>query len=126
MATFDALNLKPELLQRLQEMKYHTPTPIQETAIPLLLEGNDVAGQAETGSGKTAAFGLPILNNLQLDLQQIQALVIVPTRELAVQVQKELKLYGQQLKNLKIGAFYGGHKFSEETASLAFPPAART
>src|SRR5688572_4274701 len=122
MATFDALNLKPELLQRLQEMKYHTPTPIQETAIPLLLEGNDVAGQAETGSGKTAAFGLPILNNIQLDLQQIQALVIVPTRELAVQVQKELKLYGQQLKNLKIGAFYGGHKFSEEQASLAFPP----
>ncbi len=122
MAAFDALNLKTELLQRLQEMNYTTPTPIQETAIPLLLEGHDVAGQAETGSGKTAAYGLPILNNLQLDLQQIQALVIVPTRELAVQVQKELKLYGQQLQNLKIGAFYGGHKFSEERASLAFPP----
>jgi ATP-independent RNA helicase DbpA len=122
MAAFDALNLKPELLQRLQEMKYHTPTAIQETAIPLLLEGHDVAGQAETGSGKTAAFGLPILNNIQLELQQIQALIIVPTRELAVQVQKELKLYGQQLRNLKIGAFYGGHKFSEEQASLAFPP----
>ena len=56
MATFEALNLKPELLQRLQEMKYNTPTPIQETAIPLLLEGNDVAGQAETGSGKTGVF----------------------------------------------------------------------
>lgn len=122
MATFSELNLKPELLQRLQDMNYHTPTPIQEAAIPLLLEGRDVAGQAETGSGKTAAFGLPILNTVQLDLQQIQALVIVPTRELAVQVQKELKLYGQQLQNLKIGAFYGGHKFSEETASLAFPP----
>ena len=122
MATFSALNLKPELLQRLQEMNYHTPTAIQETAIPFLLEGKDVAGQAETGSGKTAAFGLPILNAVQLDLQQIQALIIVPTRELAVQVQKELKLYGQKLQNLKIGAFYGGHKFSEETASLAFPP----
>ncbi|MBK0401756.1 DEAD/DEAH box helicase [Adhaeribacter sp. BT258] len=122
MTTFADLNLKPELLQRLQEMQYHTPTPIQETAIPILLEGRDVAGQAETGSGKTAAYGLPILNALQPELQQIQALVIVPTRELAVQVQKELKLYGQQIRNLKIGAFYGGHKFSEETASLAFPP----
>src|SRR5688572_8326813 len=122
MAAFDALNLKPELLQRLQEMNYTKPTPIQESAIPHLLEGHDVAGQAETGSGKTAAYGLPILNSIQLDLQQIQALVIVPTRELAVQVQKELKLYGQQLQNLKIGAFYGGHKFSEERASLAFPP----
>ena len=122
MSTFFDLNLKPELLNRLQEMNYHTPTPIQEAAIPILLEGNDVAGQAETGSGKTAAYGLPILNSINTSLQEIQALVIVPTRELAVQVQKELKLYGQQLQNLKISAFYGGHKFSEERASLAFPP----
>ncbi|KAA9327353.1 DEAD/DEAH box helicase [Adhaeribacter soli] len=122
MANFHDLQLNPALLQRLQEMGYHTPTAIQEAAIPPLLEGKDVAGQAETGSGKTAAYGLPILHAIQLNLQQIQALVIVPTRELAVQVQKELKLYGQQLQNLKIGAFYGGHKFSEERASLAFPP----
>lgn len=122
MATFQELTLKSELLQRLQEMQYHTPTPIQEAAIPVLLEGRDLAGQAETGSGKTAAYGLPILHSIKPEQQQVQALVIVPTRELAVQVQKELKLYGQQLRNLKISAFYGGHKFSEERASLASPP----
>lgn len=122
MASFKELKLQPALLQRLQEMDYHTPTPIQEVAIPLLLKGHDVAGQAETGSGKTAAYGLPILHDVNTDLQQIQALVLVPTRELAVQVRQELKLYARNIPTLKISAFYGGHAFSQERASLAHPP----
>jgi ATP-dependent RNA helicase DbpA len=122
MPSFKDLKLQPALLQRLQELDYHTPTPIQEAAIPVILSGQDVAGQAETGSGKTAAFGLPILQQIDTNLQQIQALVVVPTRELAVQVRHELKQYAQQLPNLKISAFYGGHSFSQERASLAFPP----
>ncbi|MFD2999233.1 DEAD/DEAH box helicase [Pontibacter toksunensis] len=122
MATFKDLKLKPELLQSLQDLGFSTPTPIQASAIPVLLQGQDVVGQAETGSGKTAAFGLPLLHNIDTNLQQVQALVVVPTRELAVQVRKELKQYGKQIDNMKIGAFYGGHAFSEERASLAHPP----
>src|SRR5690606_1694065 len=90
MTSFKDLRLQPALVERLQEMNYHTPTPIQEVAIPLLLSGQDVAGQAETGSGKTAAFGLPVLQFVNTDVQQIQALILVPTRELAVQVRQEL------------------------------------
>lgn len=122
MRLFEDLKLKPSLLERLHEMDYHTPTPVQEAAIPLLLKGQDVAGQAETGSGKTAAFGLPILHTVNTDFQQIQALVLVPTRELAVQVRQELKLYARNISALKISAFYGGHAFSQERASLAHPP----
>ena len=122
MASFKDLKLKPELLQGLQDLKYTIPTPIQESAIPALLQGRDVAGQAETGSGKTAAFGLPLLHNIDTNLQQVQALVIVPTRELAVQVRQELKLFCRHLENVKISAFYGGHAFSQERASLAHPP----
>ncbi|WP_162053049.1 DEAD/DEAH box helicase [Pontibacter pamirensis] len=122
MASFKDLALKPELLQSLQDLNFTAPTPIQESAIPALLQGQDVAGQAETGSGKTAAFGLPILHNIDTNLQQVQALVIVPTRELAVQVRLELKQLGKNIENLKISAFYGGHAFSQERASLAHPP----
>ncbi|WP_187260807.1 DEAD/DEAH box helicase [Pontibacter beigongshangensis] len=122
MSSFEDLKLNTPLLQRLQELQYQTPTPIQKAAIPVLLQGQDVAGQAETGSGKTAAYGLPILQNINTDLQQVQALVVVPTRELAVQVRQELKNLAQQVTNLKVSAFYGGHAFSQERASLAFPP----
>ena len=122
MPSFQDLKLNDALTRRLQELDYHTPTPVQEATIPLLLQGNDVAGQAETGSGKTAAYGLPILQQVNTDLQQVQALVVVPTRELAVQVRQELKNLAQLIPNLKISAFYGGHAFSQERASLAFPP----
>ncbi|MBF9255602.1 DEAD/DEAH box helicase [Pontibacter sp. 172403-2] len=122
MPSFKELKLSPALLQSLQELNYTTPTPIQAEAIPLLLKGQDVAGQAETGSGKTAAFGLPLLQRINADLQQVQALVLVPTRELAVQVRQVLKQLAKQLPQLKISAFYGGHAFSQERASLAHPP----
>ncbi|MEJ8801863.1 ATP-dependent RNA helicase DbpA [Pontibacter sp. H249] len=122
MATFNDLKLHSSLLQSLEELKYTSPTPIQASAIPLLLQGQDVAGQAETGSGKTAAFGLPLLQSINTELQQVQALIIVPTRELAVQVRQELKQYAKKIENLKISAFYGGHSFSQERASLSHPP----
>ncbi|MBD1396227.1 DEAD/DEAH box helicase [Pontibacter sp. JH31] len=122
MSTFADFNLSPALVQRLDEMSFHTPTLIQQAAIPLLLKGQDVAGQAETGSGKTAAYGLPLLQQIDTDKQYVQALILVPTRELAVQVRHELKQLAQQVNNLKISAFYGGHSFSQERASLAFPP----
>ena len=120
--TFQDLKLNPTILQNLQELNYTTPTPIQLSAIPLLLSGQDVAAQAETGSGKTAAFGLPIIQQVNPEQQQIQALILVPTRELALQVRQELKQYARNIPNLKISAFYGGHSFSQERASLAHPP----
>ncbi|MCC9165632.1 DEAD/DEAH box helicase [Pontibacter harenae] len=122
MPTFQDLKLNPQLLQSLQELNYTTPTPIQESAIPVLLQGKDVAGQAETGSGKTAAYGLPLLQSVKTELQHVQALIVVPTRELALQVRQELKQFGKNIDNLKISAFYGGHAFSQERASLAHPP----
>jgi len=121
-ATFQDLKLNNTLLQNLQELNYTSPTPIQQSAIPLLLSGQDVAAQAETGSGKTAAFGLPILQQVNTEKQQVQALILVPTRELALQVRQELKQYAKNISNLKISAFYGGHSFSQERASLAHPP----
>ncbi|MDX5435598.1 MAG: DEAD/DEAH box helicase [Pontibacter sp.] len=120
--TFQDLQLHPTLLTNLKELNYTSPTPIQASAIPLLLQGQDVAGQAETGSGKTAAFGLPLLQSIKPELQQVQALILVPTRELALQVRQELKPYAKGITNLKISAFYGGHSFSQERASLAHPP----
>lgn len=122
MATFQDLNLLRPLLQGLHDAGYTAPTPIQAQAIPFLLSGRDVAGQAETGSGKTAAFGLPLLQGVNPEQQQVQALVLVPTRELAVQVRQELKRYARHIPNLKISAFYGGHPFRIEEASLAHPP----
>ncbi|GHA59577.1 DEAD/DEAH box helicase [Pontibacter akesuensis] len=122
MTTFRDLQLSDVLLQGLQDLGYTSPTPIQEQAIPLLLKGSDVAGQAETGSGKTAAFGLPLLARVNPELQQVQALVIVPTRELAVQVRQELKQYARHIPNLKISAFYGGHSYRIEEDSLVHPP----
>ncbi|GAB3814956.1 DEAD/DEAH box helicase [Pontibacter rugosus] len=122
MTTFRDLQLSNAILQSLEDLGYTSPTPIQEQAIPHLLEGSDVAGQAETGSGKTAAFGLPLLERVNPELQQIQALVIVPTRELAVQVRQELKQFAKHIPNLKISAFYGGHSYRIEEDSLVHPP----
>ena len=85
MTTFKDLGLNPAIQQALDELGYEDPTPIQEEAIPQLLDGHDVIGQAQTGTGKTAAFALPILQALDLALTAPQALVLTPTRELAIQ-----------------------------------------
>ena len=83
---FTLFDLKPQLMQSISDLGYTEPTPIQSQIIPLMLEGNDVIGQAQTGTGKTAAFMLPILQTLEPGKRGIKALVMAPTRELAVQV----------------------------------------
>lgn len=88
---FSQLNLHPELVQAVTELGYTTPTPIQSAIIPLMLAGQDVIGQAQTGTGKTAAFALPILQNLPSGHKSVQALALAPTRELAIQVADFLK-----------------------------------
>jgi len=114
---FTALNLRPELVQAVTALGYSQPTPIQAGIIPLMLAGADVTGQAQTGTGKTAAFALPILNNLQPRQRQPQALVLAPTRELALQVSEATAALGQ-FCNVRVLAIYGGASYSRQIAGL--------
>ena len=110
--SFDDFGLKSEILYSIRDAGFKTPSPIQAQAIPLVLEGRDVVGQAHTGTGKTAAFGLPTLNNIALD-QGVEALIIVPTRELANQVSDELFKYGKKL-GVHTVTVYGGSSYNRQ------------
>jgi ATP-dependent RNA helicase DeaD len=114
---FVTLNLRPELTQAVAALGYSEPTPIQSAIIPLMLGGADVIGQAQTGTGKTAAFALPILNNLKSGQKHIQALVMCPTRELALQVSKAFSEYGQ-FCNVRVLAVYGGQPYGPQISRL--------
>ncbi len=117
---FANLGLDPRLLGTLVELGYEEPTPIQREAIPLLLTGQDVIGQAATGTGKTAAFALPILHRvaaLGKEKSMPSALVLVPTRELAMQVAEAMHKYGQKLK-ITVIPIYGGHSFGQQQRML--------
>src|SRR5882757_4411168 len=94
MTKFTDLGLSSDLLQAVHDVGYESPSPIQEQAIPPLLEGLDVIGQAQTGTGKTAAFGLPLLESVDPTEDDVQALVLTPTRELCIQVTQALRAYG--------------------------------
>ncbi|GAA4385149.1 DEAD/DEAH box helicase [Hymenobacter koreensis] len=119
---FSALGLAEPLQRALAEMEFTRPTAIQAQVVPLVLDGQDIAGQAPTGSGKTAAYGLPILQQVDLQLDAMQVLVLVPARELVLQGRAELKRLGKFLPNLRVAAFYGGHSFAEEAKSLKQAP----
>ena len=95
---FTELHLAEDILSAVAKVGFVEPSPIQELTIPLALEGKDVIGQAQTGTGKTAAFGLPTLNKIDVTNNVVQALVIAPTRELAVQSQEELFRFGREKK----------------------------
>src|SRR5256885_16514192 len=97
MPSFADLGLSQPLLDALNHLGYESPTPIQEQAIPELLQGHDVIGQAQTGTGKTAALGLPLLEDIDTDLEEVQALGLTPTREPCIQVTQALRAYGQRL-----------------------------
>ncbi|HEX6559553.1 MAG TPA: DEAD/DEAH box helicase, partial [Longimicrobiales bacterium] len=120
MPEFNALGLRPELLQALSTLGYEEPTPIQEAAIPPLLEGRDLLGQAATGTGKTAAFALPILHHLPARRTNTEplALVLVPTRELAMQVAEALHRYGREL-NVRVLPIYGGQPIGRQLRELS-------
>jgi ATP-dependent RNA helicase DeaD len=117
MATFKELGLSEPLLDALQHLGYEDPTPIQEEAIPGLLEGRDIIGQAQTGTGKTAAFGLPLLQYIDVDDPEVQALVLTPTRELCIQVTQALRAYGEK-KGVKVTAVFGGAPIRTQQAQL--------
>lgn len=114
---FDQLDLHPQLVQTVSERGYEQPTPIQAAVIPLMLSGCDVIGQAQTGTGKTAAFVLPILQNLKTERYHIQALVVTPTRELAIQVTSAIYEYGRRHK-VDVLAVYGGQPYGPQLRGL--------
>ena len=113
---FSSLNLRDEIMQAITELGYAEPTPIQAGMIPLMLTGVDVIGQAQTGTGKTAAFALPILNNFAKQ-KNPQALILAPTRELALQVADSMNEYGKHL-HLRVLAVYGGQPYGPQINSL--------
>jgi ATP-dependent RNA helicase RhlE len=121
--TFKDLKLEAPILKALEKQGYSQPTPIQEQAIPILLKGHDLLGVAQTGTGKTAAFGIPILNHLLKDKssgqgkRKIKALVVTPTRELAIQIAENFTAYSQ-FTSLRNTVIFGGVKQSKQVASL--------
>ena len=120
--SFTSLGLSTALVEILLNLGYEQPTPVQEKAIPLLLEGHDVLAQAQTGTGKTAAFALPILEKIDLDNRSPQALVITPTRELAIQVAEAFQNYAKQLKDFHVLPIYGGQEYSRQLRALKRGP----
>ncbi|MBX3180838.1 MAG: DEAD/DEAH box helicase [Candidatus Hydrogenedentes bacterium] len=115
---FAALGLTPAVLRALDDVGYETPSPIQAATIPPLLAGKDVLGQAQTGTGKTAAFALPILSRIELAQTWPQALVLVPTRELAIQVAEAFQRYAAQLPDLHVLPIYGGSDYAPQVRGL--------
>jgi ATP-dependent RNA helicase DeaD len=117
MPAFADLGLSETTLLALQDVGYEQPSPIQEQAIPVLLEGRDMIGQAQTGSGKTAAFGLPMIEHVDPDQHDVQALVLTPTRELCIQVTQALRAYAQR-KGVDVVAVFGGAPIRSQQAQL--------
>jgi ATP-dependent RNA helicase DeaD len=117
MTTFDDLGLSSDLLTAVRDVGYESPSPIQEQAIPPLLQGLDVIGQAQTGSGKTAAFGLPMLQYVDPSENDVQGLVLTPTRELCIQVTQALRAYGKS-KGVDVVAVFGGAPIRSQQAQL--------
>ncbi len=117
MSNFAELGLAPDLLEAIRDVGYENPSPIQEQAIPLLLEGLDVIGQAQTGSGKTAAFGLPMMQYVDPSEHDVQGLVLTPTRELCIQVTQALRAYGKA-KGVDVVAVFGGAPIRTQQAQL--------
>lgn len=121
MRRFEELGVSDQILNALKIMGFEEATPIQESTIPLLLSGKDVIGQAQTGTGKTAAFGIPMVEKLSTTEKSVQSLVVAPTRELAVQVAEELNRIGQS-KGIRALPIYGGQEISRQIRSLkAYP-----
>ena len=115
--TFDKFNLDSDILKAVVEAGFREPSPVQDEAIPLILEGHDIVAQAQTGTGKTAAFGLPAMSMINSNEKRVQILVITPTRELATQVSDELFSLGR-FKNIKTVTIYGGSSYSRQISLI--------
>jgi len=115
---FDEFSLRQEIKTAVADAGYQIPTPIQAEIIPHVLEGRDVLAQSQTGTGKTAAFALPILSQIDISRREPQVLVLAPTRELAMQVSRSFETYGAHLSNLNVAAIYGGQDYGLQFRQL--------
>ncbi len=121
MTKFSDLNLSPAIIKAVHRMGFEEATPIQAKTIPLGMEGKDIIGQAQTGTGKTAAFGIPMIEKLTIDESHVQGIIIAPTRELAIQVSEELYKIGQD-SGARVLAIYGGSDIQRQIRSLKRGP----
>lgn len=115
---FSDLNISPVMLKAIAELGYESPTPIQAQAIPILLEGKDILGQAQTGTGKTAAFGIPLIEHIDTHIRDVQAIVLCPTRELAIQVTEDFAHLSKYKKDIRMLSIYGGQSIERQFRSL--------
>ncbi|AHF01930.1 RNA helicase [Thiomicrospira aerophila AL3] len=116
--TFESFNLIPQVLQALKDVGYETPSPIQAQAIPPILEGRDILGMAQTGTGKTAAFALPLLSRVDIKNTNPQILVLAPTRELAIQVAEAFQSFAHHMKGFHVLPIYGGQEYGGQIRAL--------
>jgi ATP-dependent RNA helicase DeaD len=116
--SFAELGLGAQVLEAIAEVGYEAPSPIQAATIPVLLAGRDMLGQAQTGTGKTAAFALPMLSRIEVRPGPPQGIVLVPTRELAIQVAEAFQRYASKIKGFHVLPIYGGQSYSPQLASL--------
>src|ERR1700719_4233033 len=117
MSTFEEMKLDPLIMRGVEKMGFKEPSPIQERTIGLLLQGRDVIGQAKTGSGKTAAFSLPLLQSIDEKSRWVQALVLAPTRELAIQITEEMRKLGT-FTGVRVVTIYGGQSIGPQRDAL--------
>jgi ATP-dependent RNA helicase DeaD len=116
---FDDLSLSDNVMKAVKKVGYETPSPIQAEIIPHVLEGRDVIGQAQTGTGKTAAFALPLLSKIDLKQKSPQVLVLAPTRELAIQVSEAFQQYANFMRGFHVLPIYGGQEYGVQLAWCA-------
>ena len=115
---FDELNLCPQVLRAIAEMGFEEATPIQSQAIPVVMSGVDVIGQAQTGTGKTASFGIPVLHKVAPGNKKTQVIILSPTRELAIQVADEVRRLGKYMHGIKVLPVYGGQEIGRQIKAL--------
>jgi len=120
--TFADLTLSKEITKALEKLELHTPTSVQKLAIPVMMDGFNIIAKAPTGTGKTFAYGIPLLEYLNMDADFVQDLILCPTRELALQICSELKLIGQYIHGFKICAVIGGQSLDKQFKELAAHP----
>ena len=118
LVTFESLGLSAPVLQAVKDLGFESPTPIQEHAIPVMIAGRDLIGQAQTGTGKTAAFALPVLSAINAEERVIQALVLEPTRELALQSAESFQGFARHIEDFRVAPIYGGASYETQIRSL--------
>ncbi len=120
--TFESLDCMPQIKRALTDMGFRTPTPVQAQTIPAMLQWYDIIAKAPTGTGKTCAFGVPILEHIEPDNRDVQALILSPTRELALQIASDIRSFAKYLPYIKVAAVYGGQNIQRQFEALRLRP----